>query len=226
VKVLLNIRCIEPGQVKDMVVRGQYGNNFVLERKIAAFREEKDINPASVTETYAAFKLFIDNARWQGVPFYLRCGKRLPRSVVSIDIQFKNPGSKLFSSFKFSPEAHANTLRIRIQPREGINFRFFAKVPGLSLELVPVNMDFSYQYAFQKEMIDSYEKILLDSMLGDQTLFATSRGFGATWEFITKILKGWQGLPAPSFPNYKAGSWGPEEADELLKRDGKHWLLH
>ena len=226
VKVLQAIRCIEPGEVEQMVVRGQYGKALINDKKLAGYREEKDVDPASSTETYVAFKLFIDNDRWRNMPFYLRTGKRLKSSAVSIDIQFKNPKSQLFSAYRFPKEAHANTLRIRIQPKEGINFRFFAKSPGLSPELTPVNMDFSYEQSFKREMIDSYEKILIDSMTGDQTLFATNSGFRATWEFITKIMKGWKKMPVPKFPNYRAGSWGPNQADELIQRDGRHWLLH
>lgn len=226
IKVIEAIRCIEPADVDKYVVRGQYGRGKVFDRDVTSFRQEKDIDPKSLTETFVAYKLYVDNERWKDVPFYFRTGKRLKASVVTIDVQFKNPLSKLFANFTFERELHANTLRIRIQPRESINFRFLAKVPGVSLAFAPVNMEFSYERSFKNAIVDSYEKLLLDSMLGDQTLFATSRGFKATWEFVTRIILGWDKLPPPKFPNYSAGTWGPKEADELLLRDGRHWLLH
>lgn len=226
IKVLRAVRLIEPHEVINMVVRGQYGKGVLKGKDVPGFRQEKDIDPVSTTETYVAFKLFVDNGRWKGMPFYFRTGKRLKESAVVVDIQFKNPLSKLFSTLQFSKEAHANTLRIRIQPKESINFRFLAKVPGVLHKLVPVNMEFTYERSFAKSPGDSYEKILLDSMLGDQTLFATSKGFLTTWDFVTKIIRGWDELPPPEFPNYESGSWGPKEADELIRRDGRHWLLH
>jgi glucose-6-phosphate 1-dehydrogenase len=238
IRALEAIDCIEPENVAKNVVRGQYGiTNYesriknhesrIIEKNIiSAYRGEENVERDSCTETYVAMKLQIDNERWKGVPFYLRTGKRLKRNAVAIDIQFKNPQSKLFSEFKFTREAHANTLRINVQPQEGINFRFFGKEPGLSLSLKPVDMNFSYERSFGENLIDSYEKLLLDSMLGDQTLFATNAGFKATWEVTTKILRGWNNLPCPEFPNYLPGSWGPVEADELLLREGRHWLLH
>lgn len=225
IKVLQAMRCIEEHEVKHLVVRGQYGGTEVEGRKILSFRQEKDVDPASNTETFVAFKLFIDNPRWQGVPFYLRTGKRLKKSDVRIDIQFKNPKSKIFKEFILSPQTSANVLTIRVQPKEGIALRFFAKSPGLTFALSPVDMDFSYLHSFKKEVIDSYEKLLIDSMLGDQTLFATSSGYFATWELITKIIKGWEKLPPPKFPNYAPASWGPKEAEELITRGGRRWLL-
>lgn len=224
IKVLRAIRCIEEQEVKHLVVRGQYGEGESEGRKILAYRQEKNVDPTSFTETFVALKLFIDNPRWQGVPFYLRTGKRLEKSEVRIDIQFKNPRSELFKKFILSPGSPANVLTIRVQPREGIALRFFAKSPGLTFALSPVDMDFSYFHSFNKEMIDSYEKLLVDSMLGDQTLFATSSGYFATWELITKIIKGWESLPPPKFPNYSPASWGPKEAEELITRDGRRWL--
>lgn len=225
-KVLSKMRCIEPHEVLENVVRGQYGNVEKDEKEILAYRQEKNVDPKSLTETYVAFKLFIETDRFAGVPFYLRTGKRLQSSKVQIDIQFKNPSSQLFGNFQLPQDSHANVLSIRIQPKEGITFRFFAKTPGFSFNLEPVDMDFSYQMAFKKEIGDSYEKLLVDSMMGDQTLFATSSGFYSTWELVTKIMKGWEKLPPPKFPNYTPGSWGPKEADNLIQKDGRHWILH
>ncbi len=226
VKVLSHLRCIEENDVQNFVVRGQYGEGKSGDRQVVGYRQEKDVDPNSNTDTFVAMKLFIDNDCWGGVPFYLRTGKRMKKSVVQIDVQFKNPGSKLYKEFILTPDASPNVLSIRVQPREGITIRFFAKAPGLIYKLTPVDMDFSYSKAFKHEIVDSYEKLLIDVMKGDQTLFATSTGFGHTWEFITKILKGWEKQPQPKFPNYTAGSWGPKEADLLLVRDGRHWLLH
>ncbi|MBI5451893.1 glucose-6-phosphate dehydrogenase [Candidatus Gottesmanbacteria bacterium] len=225
VKVLSKLRCIEKEEVKNLVVRGQYGAGMVGGRQVAGYREEKDVAFDSLTETYVALKLFIDNDCWSGVPFYLRTGKRMSKSAVQIDVQFKNPQSKLYREFKLTSDEHANVLTIRVQPKEGISLKFFAKAPGLTYNLSPVNMDFSYLTSFKRDITDSYEKLLIDAMVGDQTLFATSAGFGHTWEFVTKILKGWEKQPPPKFPNYEAGSAGPKEADELIERDGRRWLL-
>lgn len=216
VEVLSKIRCINEAEIDKYVVRGQYDT----------YRQEKNVDPASTTETYVAFKLFIDNARWQGVPFYLRTGKRLKESVTRIDIQLKNRNSKLFKQFhSLSAEENAGLISIRVQPKEGISLRIFTKAPGLTYEIKPAQMEFSYSNTFKKEISDSYEKILLDSMMADQTLFATASGFGATWEFITSILNGWEKQRVLVFPNYTAGSWGPKEADELIERDGRKWLV-
>lgn len=226
VKVLSCLCCIDGNNVRENVVRGQYGSATINDRKYNGFREEKDINPESVTETYVAFKLFIDNDRWRGVPFYFRTGKRMKQSVVRIDIQFKKPTTSLFSQYTKVTDAHANILTFRIQPKEGITLRFFAKTPELSYALEPVDMDFSYSNSFKREITDSYEKLFIDAMTGDQTLFATGAGFAITWKLANSILNAWKQMPKPEFPNYEPGSWGPGEADELIRRDGRHWLLH
>ncbi len=215
VRVLSMIRPIDADQIKTMVVRGQY----------EGYNQEKNVEANSLTETYTAFKLFIDNSRWQGVPFYLRTGKKLKESNVRIDIIFKHPRGNLSSFFQQPKGIQANLLTIRVQPREGISLCFFAKKPGLSFTLTPAEMDFSYLRSFKKDIVDSYEKILLDSITGDQTLFATGAGFQATWRFINSIIEGWSKLKPPEFPNYKKNSWGPKEADTLIERDGRHWFL-
>lgn len=224
IRVLDQIKCIEPEQVEQMVVRGQYGQGECGGKAVTGYRQEKEVDPESYTDTFVAFKMFINNDRWKDVPFYLRTGKRMKNSVVQIDVQFKTPESKLFRKFHHA-ENHANILSIRVQPREGISFRFFAKQPGFTYQLEPVNMDFSYSQSFKKDIMDSYEKILIDSMVGDQTLFASSSGFHATWDFVTKIIQGWDKKP-PKFPNYAAGTWGPEEANKLMQKDGRHWIIH
>ena len=208
----------------DFIIRGQYGRGVLGGKETAGYREEKDVLPDSLTETYVAFKLFIDNERWKDVPFYLRTGKRLVKDVTRIDIQLKNRQSQFFSQFKL-PEGGANVISIQVQPKEGISLRFLAKVPGLTYEIKPVDMAFSYSTSFHREIADSYEKILLDSIMADQTLFATSAGFAATWEYITSIIDLWEKQGKPKFPNYPAGSWGPKEADELIERDGRKWII-
>jgi len=208
----------------DYIVRGQYGRGVLGGKETVGYREEKDVLPDSLTETYVAFKLFIDNERWKGVPFYLRTGKRLATDMTRIDIQLKNRQSQFFSQFKL-PEGGANAITIQVQPKEGISLRFLAKIPGLSYEIKPVDMDFSYSTSFHREIADSYEKILMDTMMADQTLFATARGFAATWEYITSIIKMWENQGKPGFPNYAAGSWGPKESFDLIERDGRKWVV-
>lgn len=222
--VLSKMHCIELEEVSSMVVRGQYGPGRIDGHSVLGYRQENEVHPKSETETYVAFKLFIDNKRWKGVPFYLRTGKSLKSSMVRIDVVFKHTQSRIFQSLQKGMSV--NTLTFRIQPKEGITLRFWAKSLGLTFQLEPVDMDFSYSSHFREEIDDSYQKILIDSIRGDQTLFATASGFIATWEFVTKILNGWEKLTAPKFPNYEAGSWGPKEADKLIERDGRKWMLH
>ena len=224
VEVLDKIRCMTEEDVLSNAVRGQYGAGIINGKSIDGYRQEKNVSPDSLNETFVALKLYIDNSRWQDVPFYLRTGKRLNQDFTKIDIFFKNRDSRLFKQFQIGNQA-ANIISIRIQPKEGITFRFFAKSPGFTYDLSTVNMDFSYSTAFKKEIIDSYEKILIDSMMADQTLFATAKGFSATWEFITSVISGWEKQTLPVFPNYKAGSTGPVEADAMIERDGRKWMF-
>lgn len=192
-----------------------------------AYREEANVNPDSNTETFVALKLFIDNDRWKGVPFYLRTGKRLAKSEARISIQFKKPHNKIFADFdRDILHSHYNVLTFRVQPREGISLQMLAKKPGLGYSLRNVKLDFSYEKEFTEKIFDSYERLLIDSMRADQTLFATGAGFRTTWERVTSIIKAWESMGKPKFPNYPAGSWGPVEAQHLIERDGRHWLLH
>lgn len=225
VEVLEKLRCHNRETViSGQVIRGQFGEGMIGGRSIVGYRSERDIDPESNTETFVALKLFIDNDRWRDVPFYLRTGKRMPQNVTRIDIQLKNRDSHLFRQFHLSSKL-TNAISIRVQPQEGISFRFFAKSPGYTFELQPVDMDFSYSKSFKLNIVDSYEKLLMDSMVGDQTLFATAQGFEATWRFITSITDVWEKMPPPKFPNYPAGSWGPKEAIELIERDGRRWNI-
>lgn len=205
------IRCAEPGEVDKYVVRGQY----------EGYTKEPDVDPSSNTETFVAMKLFVDTDRFRDVPFYVRAGKKMPKNVAEISIIFRQTCHILFKEYG-CPEI-GNVLKIRIQPDEGIGIRFIAKKPGSKLALETVDMDFSYEKSFHTKGIDAYEKILLDIFAGDQTLFNRSDELDASWQFITKILKGWE-IKNGKTPVYKAGTWGEKESQELIEKDGRKWL--
>ena len=213
---------IEPIPVEN-TVRGQYGPGTVDGQKVIGYRQEDRVNPESTTETYAAMKLEIENWRWAGVPFYIRAGKRLAKRVTEVTVTFKQPPLHLFKGNDPDSKVCPNVLKIRIQPDEGITLTFGAKVPGPTTNVKPVEMQFSYAQAFGKSSANGYERLLLDAMLGDGTLFAEREGVEATWALMTPILEAWKANPPKDFPNYAAGSWGPKAADELMKRDGKSW---
>jgi len=208
-------------------VRGQYGPGLVGGEHVVGYRDEERVNPESGTETYAAVKLQIENWRWAGVPFYLRAGKRMRKRATEISIQFKQPPLLIFNRMAASgpcQEIQPNLLTIRIQPDEGIALRFGAKVPTTSnMDVCPVNMDFDYAAAFGKSSANGYERLLLDAMLGDQTLFSHRDGVETTWSLYTPILQAWAAKKPGVFPNYFAGSWGPECSDRLLERGGHVW---
>jgi glucose-6-phosphate 1-dehydrogenase len=216
-------RSIQPIHPMD-TVRGQYGPGKVGGKEVKGYRQEDRVDPNSSTETYAALKIGIENWRWAGVPFYLRAGKRLAKRVTEITIQFKQPPQLLFKNLS-GPcrELEPNLIAMRIQPDEGISLRFGAKVPSPNMEVCPVNMNFSYADAFGKSSANGYERLLLDAMLGDATLFAHRDGVEATWQLMTPILEQWASSKAKGFPNYASGTWGPESGDELLARDGRAW---
>jgi glucose-6-phosphate 1-dehydrogenase len=214
---------IQPIHLMD-TVRGQYGPGIVNGQPVKGYRQEDRVDPNSSTETYAALKLGIENWRWAGVPFYLRAGKRLAKRVTEITIQFKQPPQLLFKNQSGAcRELQPNLIAMRIQPDEGISLRFGAKVPSPNMEVCPVNMNFSYADAFGKSSANGYERLLLDAMLGDATLFAHRDGVEATWSLLTPVLEQWAGNKPKGFPNYAAGTWGPESGDELLARDGRTW---
>jgi glucose-6-phosphate 1-dehydrogenase len=208
-------------------VRGQYGPGTVGGEQVPGYRQEDRVNPESGTETYAALKLEIENWRWAGVPFYLRAGKRLPQRATEISIQFKQPPLLIFDQLQRTgvcPMIEPNLLTLRIQPDEGISLRFGAKVPTtMEMTVCPVNMDFDYASVFGKSKANGYERLLLDAMLGDQTLFSHRDGVETTWGLYTPILDAWAAKKPSSFPNYAAGSWGPACADHLIERDGHAW---
>jgi glucose-6-phosphate 1-dehydrogenase len=209
------------------VVRGQYGAGTVDGQHVVGYRDEERVSPKSGTETYAAVKLEVENWRWAGVPFYLRAGKRLKKRATEINIQFKQPPLLIFDRIAAGSACSViqpNLLTIRIQPDEGIALRFGAKVPTTNeMDVCPVNMDFDYAAAFGKSSANGYERLLLDAMLGDQTLFAHRDGVETTWALCTPILEAWAAKQPEVFPNYAAGSWGPECADHLIASGGHAW---
>ncbi len=206
-------------------VRGQYGPGTIAGQKVKGYREEDRVDPNSGTETFAALKLEIENWRWAGVPFYFRAGKRLQKRATEVTIQFKQPPMLLFDRTGTGAcEIQPNLITMRIQPDEGISLRFGAKVPNPDMTVCPVNMDFNYAAAFGTSSANGYERLLLDAMLGDATLFAHRDGVEATWALYTPVLEGWAATPPKDFPNYPSGTWGPKAADDLIERDGRKWL--
>ena len=223
VDVLRAMRRFTPEEVRESAVRGQYGAGWITGQEVPGYREEKDANPASNTETFAAVKFFVDNWRWQGVPFYVRTGKRLHRSASIISIQFKDVPHVIFPT-ETGESWQQNRLIISIQPEMSIRLQVQAKRPGLDMMLNTVDMVFDYQGTYAAEAPEAYETLLLDAMLGDQTLFMRGDQVEAAWDLVMPILNSWQGRPSLSFPNYSADSWGPEVAEALIARDGFHWF--
>lgn len=221
-KVLRALRPYHPGEIDHCVVCAQYGPGFVMGAHVPGYRQEPRVSPNSTTETFVAMKLFVDNWRWAGVPFYLRTGKRLPKKVTEISIAFKMPPQKLFGLA--SEDSLPNILGLRIQPDEGISLRFNAKLPGTTVRIRPVSMDFRYTTSFGVEGPEAYETLLLDCMLGDPTLFARGDSVEMAWSFVTPILEFWESEGQRDLPIYESGTWGPAEADELIMRDGRQWL--
>jgi glucose-6-phosphate 1-dehydrogenase len=221
VKVWKAVQAIHPADT----VRGQYGPGIVDGKPVVGYRQEDRVHPRSQTETYAALRLEIENWRWAGVPFYIRAGKRLAKRVTEISIQFKLPPLLLFkdSYGKGGEGIRPNVLSMRIQPDEGIALQFGAKVPGPTMTISKVNMDFSYAATFGQSSANGYERLLLDAMFGDATLFAHRDGVEATWALMTPILQAWAKDPVKDFPNYAAGTWGPPAADALLESEGRKW---
>ncbi len=221
VKVLRAIRPLDRSQMRDVAVRGQYGEGYIDGEPVTGYRMEKNVASHSNVETYVALKLLIDNWRWHGVPFYLRAGKRLAKRVTEIAIFFKHPPAVLFQEQKMRP---ANLLVIRIQPNEGCALKINCKVPGSS-SIQPVKMDFLYGSYFGGSSPEAYERLILDCMMGDSTLFARDDEVFSSWELLTPLIEAWKELPKEAFPNYSAGSWGPESANALIEKEGRKWRL-
>jgi glucose-6-phosphate 1-dehydrogenase len=224
VDVLRAVRPIPLDRVSAVAVRGQYGAGTVEGKTVPGYRQEPGVAPDSNTETFAALKLYVDNWRWQGVPFYLRTGKRLPARDTEVDIQFRAVPHRSFPSSAVE-DWRPNRLVVHVQPDEGILLRFQAKRPGPRLQLGPVTMRFSYEETFHASPPDAYETLLLDALEGDATLFMRADQVETAWEVIASIQQAWENTPAPEFQNYGAGSWGPKQAEELIERDGRRWLL-
>ena len=221
VQVVSAIAAMTPEEIARDVVRGQYGPGWVSAQPVPGYRQEREVDPESETETFVAARFMVDNWRWSGVPFYLRTGKRLPKRATEIAIQFRGVPHRLFRDTSIDPEP--NLLAIRIQPDEEILLRFESKMPGLGLDIRSVNMDFTYGSAFSVDSPDAYETLILDALLGDASLFARADEVEKAWGIVTPILAAWIDQPAPAFPNYDAGTWGPSEADQLMARDGRRW---
>ena len=222
VKVLRAIRPITPPEMHDYLVRGQYGAGTLDGHAVPGYREEPDVAPDSGTATYAVARFMVDNWRWQDVPFYLRSGKRMPRRATEIAIQFRQPPHLMFP-LPPGGQLEPNVLAIRVQPDEGISLRFEVKVPGVDVRMVSVDMDFGYHQAFGEAGHEAYETLLLDCMLGDATLFTRSDEVEAAWSVVDPIIEHWERKRPDHFPNYAAGSWGPEVADEFIAGMGAKW---
>jgi glucose-6-phosphate 1-dehydrogenase len=221
-KVLRAVRPMSPAEVFESVIRGQYVSGWVEGHKVPAYRDEPEVAPDSDSETYVALKLGIESWRWAGVPFYLRTGKAMPTRVTEVAVQFKRPPLALFARAN-TPQIDPNILAIRIQPDEGILLRFGAKLPGQGLQIRNVNMDFRYGSSFAVDSPDAYETLLLDAMIGDDSLFTRGDEVERAWAIIDPILEAWHAGRGGPIHYYGAGTWGPPAADELLERDGRAW---
>jgi glucose-6-phosphate 1-dehydrogenase len=222
VKVIHAIPCFTPEQVKQYTVRGQYTAGVIDGQPVPGYKQEKGVPPDSTTETYVALKLFIENWRWAGVPFYLRTGKRLPSRSTEVTVQFKRVPHLLYKPSD-TKGLEPNLIIIRIQPDEGIAIRFGAKIPGAENHLASVNMDFNYSSAFGIESPDAYERLIADAMEGDSTLFIRRDEIEESWKIIDSITNVWKTMPPDTVYPYPAGTWGPPQADELIEKDGRHW---
>ncbi|HEY9807538.1 MAG TPA: glucose-6-phosphate dehydrogenase, partial [Candidatus Obscuribacterales bacterium] len=222
VKVIQATHLADEHNLEFSAIRGQYTAGWMKGKQVAGYREEPGVDPNSTTPTYVAMKLVVDNWRWQGVPVYLRTGKRLPKKVTEIAIQFREVPFLIFQSA--TQQANPNVLVLRIQPNEGISLRFDAKMPGPSLRSRSVDMDFQYGSTFGVSNADAYNRLLLDCMMGDQTLFTRADEVEAAWRVVTPALTVWESPTDPtSIPTYEAGTWEPAEAELLLNRDGRRW---
>src|ERR1700722_19908386 len=211
-KLLRSIKIMQPGEVPQFAVAGQY----------KGFREEPGVDPAAPTDTFAAINFYVDNWRWAGVPFFVRTGKKLAKRYTDIAIQFNSAPLTLFASHDGDPSAQPTLLVLRIQPEEGISLRFFSKQPGTGMHLRPVSMDFKYGTSFGGRSPSAYETLLVDAMIGDATLYTRQDMVEESWKVVTPVLKDWESRKFP-FPNYKPGTWGPDEAKAMLARNHHQW---
>jgi glucose-6-phosphate 1-dehydrogenase len=222
-KILRNLVPLRGQDVARRVIRGQYGAGTVEGRPAKAYHEEDAVAHDSAAETYVALRAGIESWRWAGVPFLLRTGKRLPRHVTEIAVQFKLPPLRLFRTVECAgdfcdlTEMRPSVLAFRIQPDEGISLSFSAKRPGMNIDLHPVRFEFDYGESFHEVLPEAYEHLLFDALRGDATLFMRSDELEAAWQFVTPILDAWRDGPPPTFPNYAAGTWGPQEAESVAE---------
>ena len=227
-KLLRSIRIWKPEEVMENTVAGQYGAASIGGNNVVGFRQEKDVNPKAMTDTFAAATFFVENWRWAGVPFYIRTGKRMPKRVTDIAIRFNSVPHSLFKTTTDAGQvetARPNLLVLRIQPEEGISLRFSSKQPGAGMTLRPVSMDFNYGSSFGVRTPAAYETLLLDAMLGDATLYTRQDMVEASWSVVQPILDTWAARKDDPFPNYAAGTWGPKASDEMLARRGHTWRV-
>jgi glucose-6-phosphate 1-dehydrogenase len=221
VKVLRAIRPLSEAEIARDTVRGQYTRGWILGERVVGYREEPGVAPDSLVETFAGLRLHVDNWRWAGVPFYIRAGKRVPKRVTEIRLQFKRPPHLTFGREQ-ARDLEPNAITLRIQPEEGISLRFGAKVPSAGLKLRSVNMDFLYMSSFMVEAPDAYERLLMDCLLGDPTLFIRADEVETAWKLVDPIERSWR-QGHPGLGTYPAGTWGPKAADKLLAADGRQW---
>jgi glucose-6-phosphate 1-dehydrogenase len=223
VQVLQAVRAMQPEEILQCAVRGQYGPGVVGNENVPGYREEPHVSPTSATETYAALKLYVENWRWADVPFYLRSGKRLAKRDTEVTIQFRRAPLLLLRDAAVD-QVQPNRLTLHIQPDERISMRFQAKRPGPTVRMVPAEMEFRYSDLADGSPSTGYETLIYDCMIGDSTLFHRADMVEAAWEIATPILDVWQAIPPRDFPNYDAGSWGPRIADDLIEREGRRWV--
>ncbi|MCL5773167.1 MAG: glucose-6-phosphate dehydrogenase [Firmicutes bacterium] len=223
-KLFRSIRPFPADNLSDFVVRGQYDGGKINGVDSIPYRKEKGVSPDSVTETFAAARFLVDNWRWQGVPFYLRSGKRMAGALTEISIEFKQV-PHLFIKSAVSQDLKPNILTFRIQPDEGISLTFEAKRPGPEMCMGQVKMEFLYKSVFGGKISDAYEILLLDCMLGDSTLYNREDGVELCWSLITPMIEKWKTEKPAAFPNYKSGTFGPVESEKLLERDGRKWIV-
>jgi glucose-6-phosphate 1-dehydrogenase len=222
VKALRAVETFDEDDVATRVVRGQYTRGWLGPELVSGYRDEPDVAPGSTTETYVAMRLAVDNWRWSGVPFYVRTGKRLPKRISEVAIRFQAPPHLPFGPMQVR-ELDCDTLVLRIQPDDGIALVFGAKVPGHGFEVRSVSMEFLFGVAFPDQTRDAYERLLLDAMVGDATLFIRSDEVAEAWRIVDPILAAWTAAPEEGLASYPAGTWGPAEADRLLEREGRAW---
>lgn len=221
-KVIQATHLADLNHLDNCAVRAQYAPGWIKGKAVKGYREEDGVDPASMTPTFVAMKFMIDNWRWQGVPFYLRTGKCMPKKVSEVSIQFRSVPHTIFQSAAM--QASPNVLTLRLQPNEGVALRFEVKMPGGSLRSRSVDMDFTYGSVFGKSSGDAYDRLLLDCMMGDQTLFTRSDEVEAAWRLVAPALMAWETPTDPSkMPTYEAGTWSPRAADAMLERDGRKW---